>query len=68
MGPRLKAIRDIAFSAKVLKRTLSIALVVGSLLNVINPCAALFGTASMDGLRLALNYAVPYLVSTCTAV
>ena len=52
----------VAFSGPVLRRSLAIALIVGSILNLINQ-----GDYVMDGrvnwLKLALTYCVPFCVS-----
>ena len=53
-----------AGSAGVPQRSLRIALVVGSVLNLINQGDALFGAAPVNWIRLALTYLVPYAVST----
>lgn len=53
----------VALSGPVLRRSLAIALIVGSILNLINQ-----GDYVMDGqvnwLKLALTYCVPFCVST----
>ena len=45
-----------------------VALIVGSLLNLINQGEALFGGASVNWIKFALTYVVPYAVSTHGAV
>ena len=57
-----------ATSDGVPRRSLVVALVVGSILNMINQWDGLFGDAALDVLRLCLNYVVPYLVATYGAV
>ncbi len=57
-----------ATSNGVPRRSLLVALVVGSILNVINQWDGLFGDATLDLLQLCLNYVVPYLVATYGAV
>lgn len=57
-----------ALSDGVPLRSLKLALVVGTALNLINQGDALFGTAAVNWWKLALTYAVPYLVSTYAAV
>ncbi len=57
-----------ATSDGVPRRSLLVALVVGSILNMINQWDGLFGDAALDVLRLCLNYVVPYLVATYGAV
>lgn len=49
-------------------RAARLAAVVGSLLVLINQWEAVTGHASIDWLKLALTYCVPYLVSTYTSV
>lgn len=50
------------------QRSLRIALVVGTVLNLINQGDALLGTAHLDWFKLGLTYVVPYLVGTYGAV
>jgi len=57
-----------ATSNGVPRRSLLVALVVGSILNMINQWDGLFGDAPVDVLQLCLNYVVPYLVATYGAV
>ena len=45
-----------------------VALVVGTLLNLINQGDAVFGGPPVNWLKLTLTYAMPYLVSTYGAV
>jgi hypothetical protein len=57
-----------AVSGGILRRSLAVALFVGTVLNVINQGDAIFGTASLNWLKLILTYCVPYAVSTYGAV
>ena len=57
-----------ATSNGVPRRSLLVALVVGSILNMINQWDGLFGAAALDLLQLCLNFVVPYLVATYGAV
>ena len=57
-----------AISDGVPRRSLYIALVVGTVLNRINQGDALLGTASINWLKLILTYCVPYAVCTYGAV
>jgi hypothetical protein len=57
-----------AVSDGVPRRSLTVALVVGTVLNLINQGDALLGTASVNWLKLALTYCVPYVVCTYGAV
>ena len=50
------------------QRSLAVALVVGSVLNMINQWDALFGDVALDLVQLCLNFAVPYLVATYGAI
>lgn len=57
-----------AFSNGVLHRSAWVALVVGTILNLINQGDALLAGRRLDFVKLALTYVVPYLVSTYGAV
>jgi len=57
-----------AVSAGVPRRSLSVALVVGTVLNLINQGHALFAGGPIDWTKFLLNFAVPYCVSTYGAV
>jgi hypothetical protein len=50
------------------RRSLAAAVVVGTLLNLINQGDALFSGRRLDRLKLALTYIVPYCVATYGAV
>jgi hypothetical protein len=50
------------------RRSLDVALVVGTVLNVINQGDALIGAGSIDWLKVVLTYSVPYAVCTYGAV
>jgi hypothetical protein len=50
------------------RRSFYVALVVGTILNLINQGDALFGPAAVNWLKVALTYLVPYAVSTYGAV
>lgn len=50
------------------RRSLLVALVVGSILNLINQGDALLGLTSINWLKIGLTYLVPYAVSTYGAV
>jgi hypothetical protein len=50
------------------KRSLAVALVVGTILNLINQGDALFGGARLNLVKLILAFAVPYAVATYGAV
>jgi hypothetical protein len=55
-------------SAGVPKRSLVVALVVGTILNLINQGDALFGGDQLNLVKLILTFAVPYAVATYGAV
>ncbi len=57
-----------ATSDGVPRRSLYVALVVGTVLNLINQGDALLGTASINWWKLVLTYCVPYMVCTYGAV
>jgi len=57
-----------AFSEGVPRRSLYVALVVGTILNLINQGDALVAGSAINWAKIALTYAVPYLVSTYGAV
>lgn len=57
-----------AVSDGVPRRSLHVALVVGTVLNLINQGDAFFGMASINWLKLVLTYCVPYIVCTYGAV
>src|SRR6516162_6752451 len=57
-----------AISDGVPRRSLSVALIVGTVLNLINQGDALLGLASINWLKLILTYCVPYVVCTYGAV
>jgi hypothetical protein len=50
------------------RRSLAAAIVVGTILNLINQGDALFGGRPLDWLKLGLTYIVPYCVATYGAV
>jgi len=57
-----------ATSDGVPRRSLFVALVVGTILNLINQGDALVSGAALDATKLLLTYLVPYCVSTYGAV
>jgi hypothetical protein len=50
------------------KRSLGVALIVGTVLNLINQGDALFGAADLNVTKIILTFAVPYCVATYGAV
>lgn len=59
---------ELALTGGTPVRALRLALVVGSLLIIINQWEALSGARPLDWGKLVLTYCVPYLVSTYTSV
>jgi hypothetical protein len=57
-----------AVSNGVPRRSLYVALIVGTVLNLINQGDALLGMATVNWLKVALTYCVPYAVCTYGAV
>ena len=57
-----------ALSDGVPRRSLVVALVVGTILNLINQGDALFGVAAFNWTKIVLTYIVPYAVCTYGAV
>ena len=66
--PRWRLALHYAVADGVPARSLKVALVVGTLLNLINQGDALWGAAAVNWVKLALTFAMPYLVSTYGAV
>jgi hypothetical protein len=50
------------------KRSLGVALIVGTILNLINQGDALFGGSDLNLAKILLTFAVPYCVATYGAV
>jgi len=63
-----RTIRHCAVTGGVPRRSLMAALVVGSILNLINQGDALLSGGRIHWLKLALTYLVPYFVTTYGAV
>jgi hypothetical protein len=66
--PRRTKIFLLCISEGVPKRSLLVAVVVGTVLNLINQGDALFGAGHVELLKAALTFAVPYCVATYGAV
>ena len=58
----------IALRPDIVKRSVLVALVVGTILNLINQGDAVMGDEHIDTMKCVLTYIVPYLVSTYGAV
>lgn len=65
---RCKEACEFAVSHGTPKRAAKLALVVGTLLTLINQWEAVTGQADLDWIKMVLTYCVPYLVSTYTSV
>jgi len=55
-------------SGGVARRSLAVAVIVGTILNLINQSDAIFGQGHLDIARMLLNYVVPFGVATYGAV
>lgn len=53
-----------SFSQPVVTRSLTIAIIVGTILNVINQGDALLGGGNVNVFKLVLTYAVPFFVAS----
>ena len=62
------AILRLCFSGGIPRRSLIVAIIVGTILNLINQGDALLGDAAVNWTRLILTFIVPYCVSTYGAV
>lgn len=65
---RFRGAYEFAVSHGTPWRAAKLAVVVGTLLVLINQWEAVTGFASIDWLKVVLTYCVPYLVSTYTSV
>jgi len=68
LASRVQTAVRLCFTDGVPRRSLAVALVVGTILNLINQADALFGTRAFSPLKAALTYLVPYCVATYGAV
>jgi hypothetical protein len=62
--PNWRLLWACATTEGVPQRALGVAVVVGTLLNLINQGGALLGAGRVDWLKLGLTYAIPYCVAT----
>jgi hypothetical protein len=67
-GARFRRALQYAISAGVPRRSALVALIVGTILNLINQGDALFAGAPLNWAKIFLTYAVPYGVATYGAV
>lgn len=63
----MKALLRIAFSSPIVRGAIAVSLVVGTILNVINQGERILDGADIAWFHLALNYVVPYCVSSFSA-
>ncbi|MDO9143185.1 nitrate/nitrite transporter NrtS [Rhodoferax sp.] len=54
-------------SGKIVKNSLRIALMVGSILNLVNQGSAILAGTGISWIHMALNYVVPYCVASYSA-
>ena len=66
--PKWKFACRCAVSDGVPRRSFYVALIVGTILNLINQGDAILGTGQIDWLKLILTYLVPYAVCTYGAI
>jgi len=66
--PKLNSICRCACSNGIPRRSLYVALVVGTILNLINQGDALLGQTDLNVIKMMLTYFVPYAVCTYGAV
>ncbi len=67
-GLHRPSLAAIVFERGIVRRSLIIGLIVGTVLNLINQGDALFAGATLVAWKIALTYCVPYCVSTYGAV
>ena len=65
---RCRELWECAVATGVPRRSFAAAVVVGTILNLINQGDALFGGRTLDWTKLVLTYIVPYCVATYGAV
>lgn len=65
---RLRAILVYGTTGGVPRRSLMVALIVGTILNIINQGNVLFGGGHLNLTKIILTFAVPYCVATYGAV
>lgn len=63
-----RRVASLAFADGIPKRALTVALIVGTILNLINQGDALVTGAAVNWFKVALTYMVPYCVNTHGAV
>lgn len=63
----MKALLQLACSARIARSALPIAFLVGTVLNLVNQGEIILAGDAVDWLRLLLNYLVPYCVASYSA-
>ncbi len=63
----MRTLFQTACSGKIVKNSLRIALVVGSILNLVNQGDAILAGTGVSWIHVALNYLVPYCVASYSA-
>ncbi|MDO8319923.1 nitrate/nitrite transporter NrtS [Rhodoferax sp.] len=63
----MRTLLQVACSGRIVKNALRIALVVGSILNLINQGSAIVAGSGISWIHVALNYFVPYCVASYSA-
>lgn len=63
----MRTLFQAACSSKIVKNSLRIALVVGSILNLVNQGSAIMAGTGISWIHVALNYFVPYCVASYSA-
>jgi len=68
MRSKLRLVGRYAVSDGIPKRSFYVAIVVGTVLNLINQGDALFGNSPINWTKIVLTYFVPYAVATYGAI
>ncbi|MDP2440052.1 nitrate/nitrite transporter NrtS [Rhodoferax sp.] len=63
----MRTLFQAACSGKIVKNSLRIALMVGSILNLVNQGSAILAGTGISWIHMALNYVVPYCVASYSA-
>lgn len=63
----MRALFQVACSARIVKSAMRIALVVGTILNLVNQGGAILAGSGISWSHVALNFLVPYCVASYSA-
>ncbi|ABD69334.1 conserved hypothetical protein [Rhodoferax ferrireducens T118] len=63
----MRSLFQFACSGKIVKNSLRIAVVVGSILNLVNQGSAILAGTGISWVHVSLNYLVPYCVASYSA-